>query len=456
MAEIQYPQFARGRGPGFWLRPENLLSARQKIFRLDYSNEWRYSFGTTYPSDHSITVPDLIGSGHLPGDSYRFIVIGDTGEGDRSQYGLVPLIRALKPDFMIINGDIAYPAGRTTTNPDDDDFLNGFFKPYRNLGIPIWATPGNHEYYSNNNGRDCFDIFCTRKFDARWAEYGLRHEILQPGMFWELRDDSSSSGLVVIGIDTGKAANLDGHNDWWQFWKRKIEPDTIQHTWLDSRLRRAEEENDKVIVMFHIPALVRERHAEDYIKIIHCILTKYSCVQIVMCGHEHNYQYYTPSTFRNYVQNKQSQNPISRNDFPHYIVSGAGGAALASTNFSAGPFQSHVRYPNEEQWNKFSEIGRRIVSSLNLEKGLIGKLVARIEESAKDDGDVAMFLSFVLVEVNPKDVQKVTMTPVFMDDLENLFANYPAYEKIDVTREDLSIEPEKIEMCLKKEMSIKF
>ena len=79
---------------------------------------------------------DLIPAGQVEA------ILGDTGEGDTSQYALLPLLHAANPDLIIINGDVAYPAGEL------DDFVEGFFRPYTGFGIPIWATAGNHEYYS--------------------------------------------------------------------------------------------------------------------------------------------------------------------------------------------------------------------------------------------------------------------------------------------------------------------
>jgi len=101
--------------------------------------------------DRSAPFSTLVGS-PLPA-SFRFLILGDTGEGDYSQYGTLPMIRAMRPSFVLINGDVAYPAGR------NEDFERGFFTPYRGLNVPIWATPGNHEYYSTLKGAEFFGLF---------------------------------------------------------------------------------------------------------------------------------------------------------------------------------------------------------------------------------------------------------------------------------------------------------
>jgi hypothetical protein len=160
-----YPSFGVGRGPGFWLDPRNLLASR-RIGRRDESVLWRrrQEWETPAPGDRSTDLRALLYPGRPPEEqalrSFSFIILGDTGEGDKSQYATLPLIRALDPDFLIINGDLAYPAGRV------EDFIQGFFEPYQGLQRPIWAVPGNHEYYSPNSGREFHEIFCTRKYEA--------------------------------------------------------------------------------------------------------------------------------------------------------------------------------------------------------------------------------------------------------------------------------------------------
>jgi len=57
----------------------------------------------------------------------------------------------------------------------------------------------------------------------------------------------------------------------------------------------------KVIVLFHIPALVRGREEVEAMKSLHRILMSDSCVRLVLCGHEHNYQRYTKEEFARFV-----------------------------------------------------------------------------------------------------------------------------------------------------------
>ena len=169
-----FPPISRSRGVGFWLKPQNLFAARRDVFRRDHSNEWRHTFdqklaifdgGLHYT--RSVPFTKVVKSPKRPNPmKIRIALLADTGDGDRSQFGLLPMLRYTEPDLMILNGDIAYPAGRM------EDYLAGFFRPYNDLGIPIWAVPGNHEYYSRNRGQEFFDIFCSWKREGLWTSHG--------------------------------------------------------------------------------------------------------------------------------------------------------------------------------------------------------------------------------------------------------------------------------------------
>lgn len=433
MSRLIYPSFAKDRGPLYWLRPSNLAASRNTFFRMDYSNEWRQTFDERYrlfgadaAIDRSVSFERLLG--RSLDDGFRFVILGDTGEGDKSQYGLNPLLRAVNPDFMIINGDIAYPAGRMS-GEGKNDYLHGFFEPYRNFHCPIWAVPGNHEYYSDLNGEEFWQVFCSRTCAGLWDEYGLRL-VPQPGSYWEMRDRTGQSKLVVIGLDSGKKANLDGDNDWWQFWKRKISPDGAQHTWFESRLRRAQDAGDSVIVLFHIPALVREKHEEKYLNTLHRILASYSCVRLVVCGHEHNYQSYTPDMFQRYLREKQLRGSINNPDPPHYIVAGSSGAALASTTFG-DEYKTEVRFPSPSDYQKYVNALTRNTSFL--QKWAVAKIGSAIEDHAHDNDD-PYFLTFLLVEVGPQAAGpwKAKITPVFLRNVAELFSAHPDDFPVDV------------------------
>jgi hypothetical protein len=94
------------------------------------------------------------------GDVTSFVLLGDTGEQDASQYVVGPALeQALLadggPEFAIICSDVIYPSG------DINDYLHGFYLPYEQLLAPgakpgrpqrIYALPGNHDWYDGLTG----------------------------------------------------------------------------------------------------------------------------------------------------------------------------------------------------------------------------------------------------------------------------------------------------------------
>jgi hypothetical protein len=77
-------------------------------------------------------------------ESFSFAVLGDPGEADESQYCVVlPLAATVKDTtFMIVMSDVIYPTGET------NDYLDAFYLPYHFYDRPIYALPGNHDWYS--------------------------------------------------------------------------------------------------------------------------------------------------------------------------------------------------------------------------------------------------------------------------------------------------------------------
>ena len=76
---------------------------------------------------------------------FSFLLMGDTGEGDCSQYALVPPLTRVADEcdaaFVFICGDVLYPVGNV------NEYGGKFFFPYRTLQRPIYSLPGNHDWY---------------------------------------------------------------------------------------------------------------------------------------------------------------------------------------------------------------------------------------------------------------------------------------------------------------------
>lgn len=96
---------------------------------------------------------------------FSFIVIGDTGEGDGSQYSLADRYRALgtRDDikFVIVSSDVIYPAGAMK------DYENNFYLPFKGFTKPIYAIPGNHDWF------DALEAFNANFLEPKAARAAL-------------------------------------------------------------------------------------------------------------------------------------------------------------------------------------------------------------------------------------------------------------------------------------------
>jgi hypothetical protein len=169
-------------------------------------------------------------------DEVSFMVLGDPGEGDDSQYQVLRPLRAKSKDtdFTFIVSDVIYPAG------DVLDYHDKFYWPYRGLPGPIYAIPGNHDWYDGLHG--FMTLLCGADPDLRppvhasksrwkrafldltWREptEALQEEIKemqehrpeqsgQPASYFaiELKE------LVLVGLDTGIQAGIDDEQGEW-------------------------------------------------------------------------------------------------------------------------------------------------------------------------------------------------------------------------------------------------
>ena len=81
-------------------------------------------------------------------DRITVAIIGDPGEGDLSQAVVVPPLLAVQEqcDFLVVCSDVVYPAG------DVNQYAGKFYEPYEEWGKPIYALPGNHDWYGELEG----------------------------------------------------------------------------------------------------------------------------------------------------------------------------------------------------------------------------------------------------------------------------------------------------------------
>lgn len=167
---------------------------------------------------------------------FSFLVIGDTGEGGAAQHCLRDQFLALgqRPDvkFLVVSSDVIYPSGAMS------DYEAKFYLPFKGFTKPIYAIPGNHDWYDALEGfaanfftaaaahtsmhaRVEIDNRLTTTTDARIDEMigeaaRLRREFgvstgWQRGPFFEVQTER----FALIAVDTGVLRRVDARQ--WQW-----------------------------------------------------------------------------------------------------------------------------------------------------------------------------------------------------------------------------------------------
>src|SRR5215211_3208441 len=219
-----------------WLNPVPLVQSRNdRIARRfgdptgDRRRAWVKELGRAPGDDLLIDLSDR--------DEIAFLVLGDTGEGDHSQYAVVPPLLSQAPGtaFAFVLSDVIYPAGGV------NEYEDKFFRPYKDYPGPIYAVPGNHDWYDDANGFMFW--FCGAESPPPKGSSGGGLGGLVRRVLWRraqkpdraavermrsLRDSSAQrarqpgpylaidAGPVrLVGIDTGITGELDSDQGAW-------------------------------------------------------------------------------------------------------------------------------------------------------------------------------------------------------------------------------------------------
>jgi uncharacterized membrane protein HdeD (DUF308 family) len=273
---------------------------------------------------------------------FSFIVIGDTGEGDASQHILRDQLLAVgaKPDvkFLVVSSDVIYPAGAMK------DYEPKFYLPFKGFTKPIYAVPGNHDWY------DALDSFTANFLEPKAARVALRsrrEEELRLTTTTEARIDDMIAEAERLrgeyGIQAAKqrAPYFEIHADRFSLIVidtgilRKIDDD--QRRWLEAALQRAGSHFKFVILGHPLYAAGAYQAVEKEFAAVHEILKKHS-VDLVMAGDTHDFEFYREDLGGRSM---------------HHFVNGGGGAYLSIGTALAWPKKAPTEesgfYPRADQ-----------------------------------------------------------------------------------------------------------
>ncbi|MET7287175.1 metallophosphoesterase [Streptomyces sp. NPDC005573] len=221
-----------------WLNPKTLWAARNGVVASWFGDPTGRTRGRWVARRAAAGAPaDKVIRREVP-DRFSFMVIGDTGEGDASQYCVVPgfLASGKDTEFAVIASDVNYPVGSA------DGYGTKFFRPYQDYPAPIYAIPGNHDWYEDLGA--FMRVFCAdtpplspepspRPLTAGWWRSALwrrprpvdeqrlaearelrgapGQQAEQPGPYWAI----DAGPVRIVGIDTGLLGTIDAEQGAW-------------------------------------------------------------------------------------------------------------------------------------------------------------------------------------------------------------------------------------------------
>jgi 3',5'-cyclic AMP phosphodiesterase CpdA len=186
-------------GMSWYFDTENWAAGMWNSWAAQRTDTWRKSMvravvdrGQTTLDGRGFAVTPAGLAGNAP---FSFVVIGDTGEGDASQHVLRDsLIRASAADdvrFVVLSSDVVYPTGAMR------DYELRFWLPFKGVTKPVYAIPGNHDWY------DALEGFVATFFQPDAARVAMRARL-------EADDGVSSTTDGVIDDLIRKAGDLRG------------------------------------------------------------------------------------------------------------------------------------------------------------------------------------------------------------------------------------------------------
>lgn len=290
-------------GFSWYFNSENWASAVWQKVAESRTDAWRDAMigavldreGTADPARPGLF--ELHPDGMPAGGDFSFIVIGDPGEGDPSQHALRDrlLVTAGQPavKFLVIASDVVYPTGAMK------DYEANFYLPFKGIGKPIYAIPGNHDWFNALDGfaanlmaPDRARAALRARVDADLRLSSTTNERIerligdaarlrslygvsaahQQAPFFELRH----GGFSLIAADTGARRRLDER----------------QRAWLRAALERSR--GGFTMVILGHPFYAGGAYVADGdppFRQVHDLLREFR-VPVVMAGDTHDFEYY--------------------------------------------------------------------------------------------------------------------------------------------------------------------
>jgi predicted phosphodiesterase len=249
----------------------------------------------------------------------RFVALGDYGIGIQTdaeagahQQRIAAILERLTEDpgidLVVTLGDNIYHGEDDSaggSGQEDDDWYFSYYEPYRFVisRVPVYPSVGNHDAgeteRSDDRGQLADNHFTDLRFDPSVGDdrSSVAIEGAASGLFYRF-----TFGRLVefVCIDTSEAAGLEAD---------RFFDDPEHQLFLDQAFDPSRVDAGRWLIPFghHPPYCAGPKHHNDEAQ-IRSLVPRYrgSGVQLVLSGHEHNFQH-------------------AEREGIHYVVSGAGG-----------------------------------------------------------------------------------------------------------------------------------
>ncbi len=336
-------------GMSWYFDTENWAAGIWNSWAAARTDTWREAMALAVLKEEQAQEPSKLFAvqppGITPGKDYSFIVIGDTGEGDASQHVLrsqyLDVARRDDVKFVVISSDVIYPTGAMK------DYEARFWLPFMGTTKPVYAIPGNHDWYDALEGFNATFIEPASARAAMKARIEVDHRLTtttekhiddlimeatrlgkeyrvpvqkQKAPYFQFQTEN----FALFAIDTGVVKRLDA----------------AQMIWLKRGLEAAKDKTKMALLGHPLYAGGEYMAAEKpEFQELHQLLRQHN-VAVVMGGDTHDLEYYAE--------------PVEGTNSPmHHFVNGGGGAYLSFGTSLAWPEKvpaaEWAYYPAREQ-----------------------------------------------------------------------------------------------------------
>lgn len=337
-------------GMSWYFDTENWAAGVWNSWAEHRTDTWRLAMTAAVSDSLPKNSPEQIFAVHPEGvasaEGFSFLVIGDPGEGDASQYSLKSSFQKVAArdnvKFVVISSDVVYPTGAMK------NYEANFWLPFMGTSKPVYAIPGNHDWY------DALEGFAATFFEPSAARIAMRARVEADARITSTTD-SGIENLIATATRLRREYQIPTQLQqapYFQFQTREFalfaidtgvarRIDEAQWTWLENGLVSARGKSKMVILGHPFFAGGRDQSAgedsEDF-QALRELLRKHR-VSVIMAGDTHDLEYY---------QEETSTNPAV-----HHFVNGGGGAYLSfgtSLDWPPDPVTSRwAFFPSREQ-----------------------------------------------------------------------------------------------------------